>query len=124
MNEDNRKEFGEFVRQQRQQQGLSLQDVAERAGIAKTSVYDVENGNVPIPALFRLRALARALDLDEADLLAAAGHLPEIGPYLRVKFDLPEPTAEQVESFVRFMQQEAQEKGGRDEPPENPEQAA
>jgi len=98
--------------------------VAVRAGVSKTFVYDVENGTVPIPPLPRLRALARALDLDEAELLDVAGHLPEMGPYLRAKYDLPEPSAEQVEAFVRFIQQRAKEEGGRDEPSTDTERAA
>jgi|SRR5687767_5224664 len=124
MNDDNRHTFGQFLRHRRQQQGLSLKDVAVRAGVSKTFVYDVENGTVPIPPLPRLRALARALDLDEAELLDVAGHLPEMGPYLRAKYDLPEPSAEQVEAFVRFIQQRAKEEGGRDEPSTDTERAA
>jgi transcriptional regulator with XRE-family HTH domain len=98
--------------------------VAEGAGITKSYLFGLENGSFPLPSLPHLRGIARGLEVDEADLLAAAGHLPDVGPYLRAKYDLPEPSAEQVEDFVRFMRQRAQEEGGRDEPSRDADLAA
>lgn len=124
MNEESRKKLGEFISRIRQERGLSFGQMAKATGFAKSYLFDVENGEATLPPLSRLRVIARALDLDEADLLEAAGYLPEMGAYLRAKYDLPEPTAGQVEKYVRFMQEQAQEEGGRDEPPTDTEHAA
>lgn len=124
MNSSRNNGFGRYIKHLRQERGYTLQRVADGAGITKSYLFGLENGRYPLPSLPHLRGIARGLEVDEADLLAAAGHLPEMGAYLRAKYDLPEPTAEQVEQFVRFMQDQAQEEGGRDEPSAGTERAA
>jgi transcriptional regulator with XRE-family HTH domain len=123
MDNDSTKQLGQFVQQQRHQQGLSLRTVARRAGVSKTWLFNLENGTTVMPSLALLRRLARGLDLDESALLEAAGHLPGVRPYLRAKFDLSEPAAEQVEDFLRWVQ-EREQKGGDDDRPQHHRPAA
>jgi transcriptional regulator with XRE-family HTH domain len=124
MDKGNTERLGRFIHDRRREQGLALREVAERAGVSKSFLSAVENADAPLPSLSMLRRIARGLEVDEADLLAAAGHLPDVGPYLRARFDLPEPSVEQVEDFVRFVRGREQAKGGRDEQPTDTEQAA
>jgi ribosome-binding protein aMBF1 (putative translation factor) len=50
------------LRAERQRQGLSLSDVAERSGIDMATLSKPETGRVPNPTVGTLRALARALN--------------------------------------------------------------
>ena len=50
------------LRAERQRQGLSLSDVAERSGIDRATLSKLETGKVPNPTVGTLRALARALN--------------------------------------------------------------
>jgi DNA-binding XRE family transcriptional regulator len=59
------------LRQQREQAGLSLGDVAERSGIDKATLSRLENGFYPNPTVNTLaryaRAIGKRLDLELAD---------------------------------------------------------
>jgi ribosome-binding protein aMBF1 (putative translation factor) len=49
------------LRAERERQGLSLADLAERTGIDKAMLSRLETGKIPNPTLSTLRAYARAL---------------------------------------------------------------
>lgn len=53
--------MGSRVRGLRQQLGLSLQDVADRAGCTKTTVWDLEKGHSVNPTINMIANLAGAL---------------------------------------------------------------
>lgn len=59
--------FGQRVRQLRQAQGLSQEDLADKAGIHRTYISDVERGarNLGLDNVF---ALARALEVPPSRL--------------------------------------------------------
>jgi CheY-like chemotaxis protein/DNA-binding Xre family transcriptional regulator len=61
--------FGSIVRTQRRQAGFSQEELADRSGLHRTYVTDVERGvrNVSLDSISRL---ARALDLQLTDLFA------------------------------------------------------
>lgn len=75
-------QFGETVRQARVKAGLSLREVAARAGIDFTRLSRIEHGSRPAPGLAQIRALAEILSLDMVDLLVAAGTSREVTEHL------------------------------------------
>jgi transcriptional regulator with XRE-family HTH domain len=58
--------LNEFVRSRRDELGLSQQDVADRIGVSKASVFKYESGEIPIEklSLVRIEQLAKALYID------------------------------------------------------------
>ena len=71
--------FGERVRELRQQKAWTLRDLAEKVGVGSTYLSRVENerlnyGDYPSDAL--IHRLAVALDADEEELLILAKRVP------------------------------------------------
>ncbi len=70
--------FGERLREMRKEKGLTLREVAERAGIDFTYLSKIENERIPYtPAVETIRQLADALKVDSIELLTLAGKLPK-----------------------------------------------
>jgi HTH-type transcriptional regulator, competence development regulator len=70
--------FGERLREMRKTKGLTLREVAERAGIDFTYLSKIENDRIPYtPAVETIRQLADALDVDSIELLTLADKLPK-----------------------------------------------
>jgi len=67
--DDIRIRFGRAVRKRRQELGLSQEELADRAGIHRTYVGDVERGERNI-ALQNIEKLAKALDVSISTLFA------------------------------------------------------
>lgn len=61
--------FGERLRELRAATGMTLPDAAERAGMHKQTWSAFENGRRANPTLEVMRAMARALDVELAELL-------------------------------------------------------
>jgi transcriptional regulator with XRE-family HTH domain len=68
--------LGAVVREQRLAAGLSLRDVAQRAGVSNAYLSQIERG-LHEPSLSVLRAVAAALGVPLGSLLARAGVLDE-----------------------------------------------
>lgn len=70
-------ELGIRVRQLRRERGMTLQAVAEAAGVNPTYLSKIEN-NKPgfVPGAVTVRALASALGTDPLELLMLAGKVP------------------------------------------------
>src|SRR5687767_8536909 len=90
--------FGELLRRLRSAAALSQEALAERAGLSRRGISDLERGLRQEPRLETVRLLADGLALGEADraaLLAAArpgllgNGLPPRSPYAH--FSLPRP---------------------------------
>src|SRR5215212_5926454 len=67
--------FGDLLRRFRSAAALSQEDLAERAGLSRHGISDLERGARRVPHLETVRMLVDALDLSEGDraaLLAAA----------------------------------------------------
>jgi len=60
------------LRREREQQGLSLTDMAERTGIDRATISKLETGKLPNPTIGTLRRYARALGRRLAWTLEAA----------------------------------------------------
>jgi transcriptional regulator with XRE-family HTH domain len=67
--------LGTFVRSRREQLGLTQAEVEERAGLAQTTVSNVERGRTALPSPDHRRRLAKVLGVGHVDLLIAAGEL-------------------------------------------------
>ncbi|MFO7151884.1 MAG: helix-turn-helix domain-containing protein [Bacillota bacterium] len=61
---------GERISILRRERGLSLSELAERAGISATYLCQIENGKV-LPSLATLKAIAKALNANPQDFLSA-----------------------------------------------------
>jgi transcriptional regulator with XRE-family HTH domain len=72
---DGLRAFGTLLRQHRTAAGLSQEELAERAGLSRRGISDLERGVHGSPHPATVRRLAEALDLDQAQraaLLASA----------------------------------------------------
>jgi len=69
---DRRARLGERLRQLRRERGLTLQDVASRAGLAVSTVSKVERG-LMAPTYDRFTQLAEGLGVDVAELFSEQG---------------------------------------------------
>jgi transcriptional regulator with XRE-family HTH domain len=70
-----------IVREWRERRGLSYRELAERAGIALSTLYRIESGAAS-PTVAMLETLARALRVRVRDLLGAE---PKYRPTWRTK---------------------------------------
>lgn len=98
-------ELGAFIRKTRQERGIGLRPLAEAAGLDWSYIGRLEKGEIGTPDPIKLQKLARALEVEVEDFYALAGYLmpeglPDLAPYLRAKFDLPEDASGDVERYV------------------------
>jgi len=97
----------EYIRQQREQRGLSIRRLAAAAGLDFSYLAEIERGGVERPGPTSLSKLATALELPLRELFTRAGYdtprdLPTFAPYLRAKYDLPDAAiAELAAAFER-----------------------
>ena len=109
MTQPHSSQLAQLLATARQESGLSVRDLAERAGLPKSTLQRMELGEVANPKPGSLELLAKALNLNASDLYTAAGYtkpdvLPSFTPYLRRKYgDLPEEAKQELEtSFARI----------------------
>lgn len=65
--------LGEWLRSARKEQGLSQRALADRSGLSRSYVCDIERGRGSEPSLTTLDKLAAALGASRADLMRASG---------------------------------------------------
>ncbi|MWV44592.1 helix-turn-helix domain-containing protein [Paenibacillus sp. HJL G12] len=68
-------EFGVLLKQIREQKGLTINQLAEAAGISNSQISRMENGLRGIPKAPTIRKLADALDASYGEFMSAAGYL-------------------------------------------------
>lgn len=68
--------LGDYIRQLRQDKGLSSRAVARAAGVSPAYIGQVERGEIKVPSLRVLQALSRILDVEIARLIEASGGVP------------------------------------------------
>lgn len=129
MNSDQAKELGHRLRRRREKIGLSMRELAERAGTTHPTIIRLEEGSIERPAADKLSRIADVLGLNLADVYAfvdydSPAQLPSFRPYLRTKYrDLPRTAVEELErSFKRVAKRHGIDPDGpapgEDEQPE------
>lgn len=70
--------FSEYIKESREDKGMSLTEAAEAVGCTKSYLWDMEQGRATNPTITILVGLAKALDLpfDELAIVAAASLPP------------------------------------------------
>ena len=125
MNKSKSLSLGEYLSARRNELGLSTHEVARRSGVNQAQVSRIEQG-LQQPSPDTLVGMAKALDLETADVWAAAGYrdateLPNPVPYLRAKYrNLPESQLQALARDVaRTLERHGIDATGRPEPSED-----
>ena len=92
-NQSSAESIGSIIRTARHEAGLSTARLAERIGVSKGVIGDLETDRYKQPRAGLLVKVAGALEIDERKLLTLAGYpylveLPDLPVYLRTKYDL------------------------------------
>lgn len=104
--------LGVWVRQTRNQQGMSQRELADAASLSRSYVCDIERGRGNEPSLKTLDKLAGALGASRSDLMKASGLIDkalvpkeseEERRILQLFRDLSEDGQDQVMRYVRFI---------------------
>ncbi len=96
--------FGEYMKQLRDEQRLSLRDVAARTGISVSYLTQIEHGRKKNPGADILKKLAPIYNVPVRDLLKAAGYLEEVNPVLTDE--------EEVEMAFRYVMNDPRYQSG------------
>lgn len=113
--------LGRLIVQHRRQQGLSLDDLAEKSGVAASSIYRIEAGQHTNPRADTLSHIAAGLGISVADLFAAAGYatsreLPSFAVYLRSRYrTLPRDARRELEVHMKQLLRRHGPHNGEDE---------
>lgn len=86
--------FGQYVRRQRMDKGITLRSFAKQLGVSPTYISQIEQGNFSPPAEERVVGMAQLLGEDVDELLALAG---------RVADDLPAIIRDQPRALAAFL---------------------
>jgi transcriptional regulator with XRE-family HTH domain len=110
-------QVGQYIKTTREKRGLSVRRLAMMAEVDASWLSKVERGLYQSPDPRYLYRLARALDIETADLYLQAGYedgrgLPGFAPYLRARYDLPEPAINQLEAYFEFINEKFQQSEG------------
>ena len=101
--------LGEAVRRAREERGLSIRKLADRAGVTHSFIAKLEVGRFQTVSPDNLTALARALEIAPEDLFTLSGYtvperLPTFGPYLRTRYgELPEQAIDQLNEYFELL---------------------
>jgi transcriptional regulator with XRE-family HTH domain len=101
-------ELGETLRADRERKGYSLRQLESLSGVAHSTIGRIESGSIASPKPEHLQRLSLALETDVEDYYALAGFimpekLPELRPYLRLKYNLPEGAANQLDEYFQAL---------------------
>jgi transcriptional regulator with XRE-family HTH domain len=129
MQEEQAERFGKWLRERRQEAGISTTQLARMAETTDGTIVRIEQGKISAPAPDKLSRIAEALELSLADVYAMAGYavpgdLPTFQPYLRRKYrDMPVEAIEDLDkAFARIIKRHGYEADGpvegEDEAPE------
>ena len=104
------KQLGRLIKQYRQAKGLSLRNAAEPMRVHHSYLARLEAGDYEVPKPQQLKTIARVLDIPIEDLYALAGYvvedrLPDFGPYLRTKYDLPDEAVERLDEYFQMLKE-------------------
>jgi transcriptional regulator with XRE-family HTH domain len=105
--------LGAYVQQLRLDRSLGVRGLAARAKVDASWLSRLEHGKIGSPDARSLWRIARALDVEVADLYLEAGFgdahgLPGFGPYLRAKYHLPPEAIAQLEAHFELINEKYQ----------------
>ena len=109
--------FGDWIRERRLSEGISQRELADRAGLSRSYLCDIERGRGTQPSLASLDRIATALGVERREILRLAGVIEQtIDPeesrrerrLLAVFRGLGETHQDSVERFARFLLAEEQ----------------
>lgn len=69
--------LGQFVRQRRQDIGMTQMELSALTGIGQGNISDLERGRISLPSVALRRRIAEALGVGHVDLLVAAGEVSD-----------------------------------------------
>jgi transcriptional regulator with XRE-family HTH domain len=107
--------LGEWIRRSRVKQSFSQKALAERAGISRSYLCDIERGRSATPSVASLDKLAIALGVGRSDILRVAGIIEQqLGStgdagerrLVSAYRDLSHDGKNAVERFARFLHDE------------------
>ena len=98
--------FGARIKELRTSQGMTLEQLAQKTGTAKSYIWELENKDPPRPSAEKLSAIAEALGVtvdylfgrDQQSLGDAVDHA-----FLREYAVLPEETNEQLRQMAKIL---------------------
>ena len=94
--------FGRQVRLARKKRGLTLDALAQAAGVAKSYLSQIETGYAPPPSDEKVRSIARALGLEE-DALVAQAHLAQLPQDLKDRMARLARVFDSTEQTIRAL---------------------
>jgi transcriptional regulator with XRE-family HTH domain len=72
-------DFAEYVRKMRKERGMSQREVAAKSGLDYTYLSKIENARLEhTPSIRAIQSLAKALDVDELELMDRANKVPAV----------------------------------------------
>lgn len=109
MKPEQAQELGRYLRRHRKDLRMATRQLAEHAGVDRTTIIRLEKGEFGRPNPEILRLVADALNISVADVFALADYalptdLPTLKPYLRTKYrDLPNEDIERIEAYAATL---------------------
>ncbi len=106
--------LGEFIKKVRTEKGMSQEDLAKAARLARSYISRLEDNQFTSPSAMTLIRLAKGLGVSHDELFQAAGYLeqvekndlPPLGAYLRTKFPrLSEQAIKDIEFYKSVIEQ-------------------
>jgi len=105
--------FGEKVRRRRREKRMTLDGLAERTGMAKSYLSQIETGYAPPPRDEKVRRIAVALDLPAEQLLPTA-HLSELPDDVKAHLSRLVDAADEAIRQLASAREPAESTPGRD----------
>jgi len=108
MEHDTALQFGEYLKQVRQEHRLGIRELARKADVDAGGLTRLEQGKTS-PRPETLKALAEALDIPLSDLFARAGYvtpsdLPSMNNYLHLCYgQLPDKALASLNEYIRRL---------------------
>lgn len=101
--------LGRLLRRARQEQGITLKVLHEKAGVSEGGIVGLEHAQYRSVDPDKLRSLAAVLKLNSRDLFAIAGLLPDeeqptISGLMHVQYrSLPDEAVDEIQNFVDYQ---------------------
>lgn len=104
------KQLGRLIKQHRLDKGLTMRAAAEQMGVDHSYLSRMESGEFDSPRPKQLQTIARVLGIPIENLYALAGYqvsdrLPDLAPYLRAKYDLPDEAVERLDEYFQMLKE-------------------